>query len=312
MTERGVVAELEILVGLRHRAGRLGFLPRQAKRSLLAGERASKLRGRGLEFEELRAYVPGDDVRSIDWRVTARTQKPFVRSYHEERDRPLLLLVDQRPSMFFGSKTRMKSVVAAEFAALTAWCVLAQGDRVGALVFGAERQWALRPERSAARVYRLCETLVESSTALIEPVRTRPNDAAGAIDAAARLAGHDALVVVFSDFRDLSDRARLSLDQLRRHNDVILVWVTDPLERELPSVGQVLVSDGFSERPLPTSDSAFRSRFGDAFADERRQFEEFTSSARAIGFELSSEDDVVERLRTVLGRSVGGKPGAQP
>jgi uncharacterized protein (DUF58 family) len=303
MKSTGVVAELEVLVGLRHRARGLGFLRRQAKRSLLAGERASKLRGRGLEFEELRAYVAGDDVRTIDWRVTARTNRPFVRSYREERDRPLLLLVDQRQSMFFGSKTKMKSVVAAELAALAAWCVVAEGDRVGAFVFGAERTWALRPQRSAGQAHRVCEALVEASSALTKPTSKPPRDTAEAIQTAARLATHDALVLVISDFRDLSESARQALDELRRHNDVVLAWVTDPLERNLPNVGSVLVSNGFDERTLPTGDDSFRERFRHAYEEERSHFESFTTEAAAIGFELSSDDDVVERLRAVLGRT---------
>src|SRR5690242_20391738 len=111
--DAGVFVELDELVALRSEARGSSFLPRQPVRSLLAGRRASKLRGRGLDFEELRAYVAGDDVRSIDWHVTARTQKPFVRTYKEERDRPVLLVVDQRASMFFGSQRQMKSVAAA-------------------------------------------------------------------------------------------------------------------------------------------------------------------------------------------------------
>jgi len=301
----GVVAELDALVALRHSARDLSFLPNQAKNSLLAGERSSKLRGRGLDFEELRAYVPGDDVRSIDWRVTARAQRPFLRLYREERDRPVLLVVDQRPGMFFGSRTRMKSVAAAELAALIAWGVVARGDRVGAYVFGAERDWALRPERSMARVQQFCETLVESTSALLQPTQKVRRDASDALLAATRLAGHDALVVVISDFRDLSDSARSAFEGLRRHGDLLLVWVTDPLEQQLPNVGQVRVNDGESERALPTADMHFRERFRAAFEEERAMFQTFWQEARAVGFELSTDDDVVERLRVVLGK---GRP----
>ena len=103
--------------------------------SLLTGRHASRLRGRGLDFEEVRAYLPGDDVRTIDWRVTARTGVPHTRVYTEERDRPALLVVDQRLAMFFGTRLNLKSVTAAEAAALAAWRVFLSGDRVGAVVF---------------------------------------------------------------------------------------------------------------------------------------------------------------------------------
>ncbi|MGD8898369.1 MAG: DUF58 domain-containing protein, partial [Acidobacteriota bacterium] len=104
-------------MALEYRAEGYSFLPRQPVHSVLAGRHASRMRGRGLNFEEIRGYLPGDDIRTIDWKVTARTREPHVRVYTEERDRPALLLVDQRQSMFFGSRRAMKSVVAAEVAA---------------------------------------------------------------------------------------------------------------------------------------------------------------------------------------------------
>ncbi len=296
-----VVAELERLVQLRHEARSLSLLPRQAKQSLLAGERASKLRGRGLDFEELRAYVAGDDVRSIDWRVTARARRPFLRLYREERDRPVLLVVDQRPTMFFGSQKRMKSVAAAELAALIAWCTLAQGDRVGALVFGGQETWALKPERNERSVQRLCETLVKSTAALLEPTAAPTLDVAAVLESVARLAQHDALVIVISDFRDMSDEAQESLERLRRHNDLMLVWVHDELERHLPDVGLVRVSDGFRERNLPSFDRALQQRFAAAFEQERQRFLAFAAGPHSVGFELGTEEDIVVRLREVLG-----------
>jgi len=131
----GVYVDLDELIRLQFKARGFSFLPRQPVHSLLSGRHASRVRGRGLNFEELRDYLPGDDPRTIDWKVTARTGTPFVRVYTEERDRPALLVVDQRINMFFGSRVAMKSVVAAQLAALGAWRVFDQGDRVGALVF---------------------------------------------------------------------------------------------------------------------------------------------------------------------------------
>ncbi|HEY1338556.1 MAG TPA: DUF58 domain-containing protein [Bryobacteraceae bacterium] len=110
----GVYATLEDLVRLRHRVTGFSYLPRQPVRSLLAGRRASKLRGRGLNFEEIRKYLPGDDIRQIDWKVTARTRQPHSRIYTEERERPVILAIDQRLGMFFGSRRNLKSVTAAE------------------------------------------------------------------------------------------------------------------------------------------------------------------------------------------------------
>src|SRR5215813_3367976 len=110
----GVYVDLATLIALEQRARTVSFLPRQPAHSLLAGRYASRMRGRGLNFEEIRDYRPGDDVRSIDWKVTARLQDPHVRVFNEERDRQGLLVVDQRLSMFFGSRLAMKSVTAAQ------------------------------------------------------------------------------------------------------------------------------------------------------------------------------------------------------
>src|SRR5580765_2610129 len=133
--QTGVYVDLAHLIMLEQRGRRVSLLPRQPVQSLLSGRFASRMRGRGLNFEEIRDYRSGDDVRSIDWKVTARLQKPHIRVFNEERDRQALLVVDQRLSMFFGSRRAMKSVAAAEAAAIGAWRVLGAGDRVGAVVF---------------------------------------------------------------------------------------------------------------------------------------------------------------------------------
>ncbi|HKP57342.1 MAG TPA: DUF58 domain-containing protein [Polyangiales bacterium] len=304
--ERGVVAQLDTLVRLRVAARDIDFLPRQPHRSLLAGRRASKLRGRGMDFEELRAYVPGDDVRCMDWHATMRLGRPFVRTYREERDRPLMLLVDQRRGMFFGSREKMKSVVAAELAALVAWCATAHGDRVGALLFGEAQTRTFRPTRSEAQVQRICEGLVQSTEELVTAEPGARDAFVDAARACLRLAAHDALLVVISDFRALSDEALVLLRRLREHNDLLLAWITDPLEKSLPERGSLPVTDGERRFALPTAEPGFRSAFAAEFAHERQRFEEFVRRSGGIGFELSSDQEPAERLREVLGRRASG------
>ena len=136
------------LRGLQGAARGLSFLPRQPSASVLNGRHASRLRGRGLNFEEMRDYLPGDDIRSIDWKATARTGTPHVRVFTEERDRPALLVVDQRMSMFYGSVLNLKSVTAAEAAAIAAFRILDAGDRVGGIVFDDEDLVEYVPKRS--------------------------------------------------------------------------------------------------------------------------------------------------------------------
>ena len=131
-----IFVTLQDLLAKEHSAQGFSFLAKKQKvRSVLGGKHASKLRGRGLDFEEVRNYVAGDDIRNIDWKVTARTQKTHSRVYSEEKEKPTLIVVDQSKSMFFGSQHKMKSVVAAELAALASFRILKEGDRVGGIVF---------------------------------------------------------------------------------------------------------------------------------------------------------------------------------
>src|SRR6201995_2261209 len=162
----GAYAELDSLIALQFKAGGFTLRHNQPVHSLLFGRRASHVRGRGLDFEELRSYVPGDDVRSIDWRVTARSRKPYVRVYSEERDRPTMLVIDQRINMFFGTRRSMKSVVAAEIAALAAWRVFQQGDRVGAFVFNDESTEEVKMRRSRATVLRILDQIAHQNRML--------------------------------------------------------------------------------------------------------------------------------------------------
>src|SRR5262245_20651442 len=195
----GVYADMAELVRMKFRTRGFSFLPRQPVHSILAGRHASRLRGRGLNFEEIRRYLPGDDIRNMDWRVTARTRQPHVRVYTEERDRPVLLVIDQRQSMFFGSRRAMKSVVAAEataLAALAAWRVLQAGDRVGALVFDDQDVAEIPPQRSEQQVLRVLETVVRKNQALRVDSEHVPNPAMlnRVLERATRLAQHDFLV----------------------------------------------------------------------------------------------------------------------
>src|SRR5262249_48878455 len=150
-------------------------------------------------FEEIRRYLPGDDIRAMDWPITARTRKPHIRVYTEERDRPTLLVIDQRLSMFFGSQRAMKSVVAAEAAALAAWRALSVGDRVGALVFDDQDIAEITPHRSRRQVMHILRTVVEKNHALRvdAPVQPRPAMLNSVLGHAVRLAKHDYLVERF-------------------------------------------------------------------------------------------------------------------
>jgi uncharacterized protein (DUF58 family) len=240
----------------------LSLLPRQPARSILNGRHASRLRGRGLNFEELRGYLPGDDVRAIDWKVTARTGEPYVRVYTEERDRPALLLVDQRMSMFFGSRVYMKSVVAAEAAAIAAHRVLGQGDRVGGIVFGDADIAEHKPQRRPAALHRLLGSIGDANGLLNAGAQVSEAIAINdVLRAAVRIARTNTLVMVFSDFDGLDGDSERLLRRLSQAGDLILFHVADVAgTAALPDNLAMTVSDGNMQAELDTSDSATRAR----------------------------------------------------
>ena len=241
-----IYVQLADLVALQHEARGFSFLPRQPLHSVLSGRHTSRLRGRGLNFEELRHYRTGDDIRSLDWKVTHRTGKPHVRVYTEERERSIILMVDQRRSMFFGTREKMKSVVAAELAAIAAWRTLAVGDRVGAVVFNDESIYEIKPQRSRHTVLRILGKIMEFNHALGSDLREGHNEAQldVALAAVERIVGHDNLVALVSDLNGWDDATIKSITRIAQHNDVVSSLIYDPMESQLPSGQHWVFSDG--------------------------------------------------------------------
>lgn len=288
---------------LRLLASGFSLLPRQPVHSLLAGRRASRLRGRGLNFEEIRRYQPGDDIRQIDWKVTVRTRKTHSRVYTEERERTVLLLVDQRRSMFFGSVSRMKSVVAAEAAALAAWRALAQQDRVGALVFNDTDIVEIRPQRSRAAVLRILRAVVDQNRALSASGPSSPAMLNEVLRRAERLAKHDCLVCLVTDAAGQDAESRAILTRVAAHNDALVAFVHDPLEASLPDAGPLVFGDGRLRVEADTSDPELRARYEQDFAATRAAGRRFLLRRETPVLPLDTAGDVSARLRRLLGDS---------
>jgi uncharacterized protein (DUF58 family) len=299
---------LKRLAMLEHKARGFSFLPRQPVTSLLAGGHASKLRGRGLDFLEIRKYLPGDDPRTIDWKVTARTRTPHSRVFTEERERPVLLLIDQRIGMFFGSVMMMKSVAAAEAAALAAWRTLAVKDRVGAIVFTDSEVTEIRPQRTRAGVMRLLRTIEVQNRALRVDSPTKPNPAMlnEVLRRASRLATHDFLVVLISDAAGASGDTEQLLTTIARHNDVLISLVFDPIETDLPAAGRLVVSDGERQMEVDSGAASLRSKFRREFAAHLSAAKRFLFTRDVPVLMLRTDVDVADQLR----RALGDRPGA--
>ncbi|MEA3278778.1 MAG: DUF58 domain-containing protein [Pseudomonadota bacterium] len=302
--DRRVYADLDDLIRLQFKAKGFSYLPRQPVHSVLYGRHASRLRGRGLNFEELRNYLPGDDIRNVDWKATSRTSRPHVRVFTEERDRPVWLLVDQRASMFFGSRERLKSVTAAEAAAVSAWRVLGLGDRVGALVFDDTEIVEIKPQRSRNQVMRILGEVVRKNHALRAGagIATNPGMFNEVLRRLLPLVKHDTLVTLISDVSGADDDSVRMVTQLNQHNDVILAFVYDPMEQELPGVGRLAMSDDTGQIEVDTSRSALRRGFEEHFQDGLRKMQALSRKQAIPLLQIGTHSPVLDQVREQLGR----------
>ncbi|TBZ35076.1 DUF58 domain-containing protein [Rhizobium leguminosarum bv. viciae] len=305
MSDAGVYVSTDELVALEARARDLSFVQKARSHQQLAGRMQSAMRGRGLIFEELRDYLPGDDIRSIDWRVTARTSRPVVRVYSEEKERPALIIVDQRINMFFGSRRSMKSVTAAEAAMLCAWRILGTGDRVGGFVFGDGGTSEVKPHRSRNAVIAFANRIAEKNKELRADAASAA--ASGQLDAVletvSNIAHHDHLVVVISDFDGHTERTRDLLLRLSSRNDVVCILVYDPFLLELPVSGDIVVSGGGPQAELALRTASVRTSI-DAFARKRgRELRAWQHELGLAMLPISAAEETAPQLRRLLEQS---------
>jgi len=292
----GIEASVDDLISLRFRARRLELGIGSRARHSMSGGHGSRFRGRGMEFAESRIYQPGDDVRSIDWRVTARTGRPHTKLFQEERERPVILLVDLGASMFFGTRTAYKSVVAAETAALIAWAAMGGGDRVGALVAGRSGHMELKPMAGRRGVLRVLHALA----ALSRPAADDEEQRIGLRDSLLRarhVARPGSLLVIISDFYGLDEDAAGHLMRMRQHNDMLACWIHDALEREPPPPGRYGVSDGWQTATLDTLSRRARSRYAESFGAEAERLRTTLGRLAIPLLPIATGDDVAEALR---------------
>jgi len=235
--------ELSELIAMQHQAASLA-VRRKYIRAAMSGGHVSRLRGRGMEFDEVRVYQPGDDVGSIDWKVTARKGVTHVKLYREERERPVLVCLDYRNSMFFATQGALKSVVATQAAALLAWHGIGHGDRLGGMIFSNETHAEIKPMRGKRGVLALLNQCSQHPAWQHTP-QTATQPSLNALTRKLRYTSkHGSLIYILSDFRGLTEQAIADLAQLARHNDVVLISVVDKLEQSFPQSGTYPVFDG--------------------------------------------------------------------
>ena len=254
----GVFAELSELIALQRYAQTVRYPPDNF--ALRIGNHRSKLRGRGMDFSEARNYQAGDEIRHMEWRVTARTGRPHVKVYQEERERPVVFLVDFSPSMYFGTRVAFKSVIAARLSAILAWTAAKQGDRVGGLLASPLSHSECIPRSRQAGVLPLLAALSRYTQAY-EHWREFKSEAYSLTSALMRLrrvAKPGSILVLVSDFYHLSADDEQHMNRLCSHNDVLAYHICDPLELAPPKPQQYAITNGQQALLLDTTLDAVR------------------------------------------------------
>lgn len=267
-------------------------------KSPLSGERIAVHRGRGVDFEEVRLYQPGDDVRNIDWKVTARKQHPHTKVYIEERERPTLIVVDQTSSMFLGSTNRLKSVAAAEIAARIAWRTLAERDRVGGLIVADNQIDVVKPFRNGTAVVRVLSAVVEANTKLsvssvnTESERIKSQRWRSLILRLRRVAPVHHRIFIVSDFASLEIGAIEDLLSRGRHHEMQAIHVYDEIEKTLPPANYYNVTNGISQIMFHSGRQSLRDEYSSRFAERTNELKSICIRSNVSFTSISTDDEL--------------------
>ncbi len=291
-----VSVSLKTLIDLAKPASGLN-LHRLTIRAQQSGGYQSAFKGRGMEFDETRLYQPGDDIRSIDWRVTARTGKTHTKLFREEREKPVFISVDNRPAMQFATRGVFKSVQAKKLAALLAWVANQQGDRIGGQVFSQSSCKELKPQNGK-------HSVLHFLNALVVPDVAEDNNDFTFTQALFRLSQHarpGSLVYIISDFRGINEQTENYLLKLSEHCDVVLIFVYDPLEKGLPTQGRYRFTHDDKDVLIDTSDKQRLTNYQLRFEERLRKIKRISSRRGVALMQCSTQDDPVQCLRHPLG-----------
>lgn len=293
------------LAGLKKNADKL---PLKAIKILnpMSGNYLSRFKGRGMEFDEARPYQPGDDVRNIDWRVTARSGRAHTKLFREERERAVLFWVDFRSSMQFGTRNRFKSVQASHAAAMLAWATRRQGNRLGGLIFSEQGHHEIRPRSGDSGVLHLIGLLADWSRrrSQADSPQQRGESIRSAVSRLRRVTRPGSLLFLISDFRDLDSRSEIHLSTLAQHNDVVLIYLYDALETDLPAPGHYRMRNGEQELTLDTGNRQRRLEYAAHFRHHRDYLQRLCRSNRMHLLSCATDEDV----EAVLRNGLGGRP----
>jgi len=299
--------DLQDLLGMRHALYKIELFRTPLRHSTLLGLHRSRLRGRGMDFDQVRAYQSGDDARTIDWRVTARTGEVHSKVFHEERERSTLILVEQSLHLFFASTGCFKSVLAAQAASLFAWASVQHNDRVGGLVFDHATTQYIPVQRNKQSVLQLLQAIAVANQSLQRPMRqTLNNPLQHSLQRARRLIPRDSLVILICNERHLNPSTHSLISRLAERSELILLPLSDPLEHSLPAMGQAQFCLGDDSTRINTADQHLRQQWQTMAATYQSAWAHLAQQLNAPLLPLSTEHPILQQLQHIRLQQHGG------
>ena len=274
---------------------------KQKSNSVLSGRYASRFRGRGLDFEEARPYVIGDDIRSIDWNVTAKTGKTHTKVFTEEKEKPVFIFVDQSPSMGFGSQLKTKAVVAGELASIIAHKTKKGGDRVGGMVYAGNNYDLITPKRDPRNIIYFFQKIVEANQNIYQTKEFEFENSLGdIIPKINNIVTHDFTVFIISDFHRYNKSVLEYLSQLSLHNDLVLIKVFDKMEEELP-YDKIVVSNKTHQVNINGKNKNLNKKIRTDFKMNYENFKSELEKYEITIFKINTNESVENQLMKVFG-----------
>lgn len=314
------VVDLQGLIQLRYQSAHLSLHSQRKAYSALSGNYNSPFKGRGLNFDEVRPYQPGDDIRNIDWNVTARTDKVHTKIFKEERERPVFIIADLSSSMYFGSRCCLKSVTAAKAAALFAWAGADNNNRIGGMVFNDYAHMEMRPKGGHQGVLRFLKLLtdfhnqpvpenisnsVNSPSLNSQPLNPEPLNKGLLFARIQKIIHPGSIVLLASDFNTTNKEILKHIRYISQHNDLVINHIFDPLEKELPPPGQYGITNGQQYQLLDTSNKSLRNSFHELFQHKVAELEQFCLQNQIHLINLATNDNVPDIFLAALGKDSG-------
>jgi len=297
-----VSVTLNSLIRVAQNTKGFSFLPRGGVKSILSGKHASKLRGRGMDFLELKSYTSGDDVRAIDWKATRRTGRAHVRVYNQERDRAVYILLSQQSNMHFASSGHFKSVEAALLLSLSAHKVLKAGDRVGGVIFNDEEFVSLKPSKSKKSLMQMLQEVVKYNHKLLEKrTATNPDMFNKALDFVLTNAKHDDLIIFIGDGSGINESSTKKITKLTQHNDLIAAFIYDKLEVSLPKMGKLEFKNAEESLEVNSSDKSLNENYRQEHINKMSELAHLSLLHEIPLLKISTDKEVLLQLQQQLG-----------